>query len=324
LTIPRTQAENRTSMEAHEEVGNGLRDRYVEAESGLFRRLGLDARTRFVHLREPSLRVRVIEAGEGVPLLLVHGGGGSASVWAPLMAKLPGFRIVAVDRPGSGLSEEFDYTGKDVRAHAVSFLASLLDELGLSSAPIVANSMGGLWTFWLALQHPERVTAIAQLGCPALMLGTSAPLSMRLLAVRTTGSPIAALDPDPRKVLAGVAGARAVDRLPQEAIDCLALAERMWAHGATRLSLLRGTLQLDGARAEASLFEAEVARITQPVLFLWGDADTYGPPDRGRAACELMPNAAMEVLKAGHLPWLDDPDRCAKGLLDFLRAHVAT
>ena len=62
----------------------------------------------------------------------------------------------------------------------------------------------------------------------------------------------------------------------------------------------------------------ELRRITTPVLFIWGDEDVYGGPGIGRRACEVMPNAQLEVLPGGHAPFLDDPERCAALIDGFL------
>src|SRR5258708_20397042 len=91
--------------------------------------------------------------------------------------------MIALDRPGCGLSDGFDYSSvDDIRGHAVTFLGAVLDALGLDRARIVANSMGGLWSLWLALDRPERVSSLALLGCPALAAGTSAPAALRIIS----------------------------------------------------------------------------------------------------------------------------------------------
>lgn len=63
---------------------------FEKAQQRLFAACGVTVGTRYVRLADPSLAVRVLETGEGPPLLLVHGSGMSASTWAPLMAHLPG------------------------------------------------------------------------------------------------------------------------------------------------------------------------------------------------------------------------------------------
>src|SRR5437016_11470706 len=86
-------------------------DRFRAAEQALLARYRLVARSRYVALSDPDLRVRVLEAGDGPPTLLVHGLGAVAAAWVPLMAELTGLRLVAVDRPGCGLSDDFDFRG---------------------------------------------------------------------------------------------------------------------------------------------------------------------------------------------------------------------
>jgi 2-hydroxy-6-oxonona-2,4-dienedioate hydrolase len=296
-----------------------------DAESRLFDRYGLDVRSRFLDLRDPPMRVHVLEVGTGSPVLMVHGGGGGGAAWAPLMAPLiaglRGVRLVAVDRPGCGQSEALDYRGVDLRRHAVAFLESVMDELMLDRAAVVANSMGGLWSFWLAIDRPDRVSALAQLGCPALLLKSTAPLSMRLLSVRSLGHvlPSAA----GQSSFADLAVNSAARRLPVEMLEYLRRAERRWARGSTRLSLVRRTLRLRGARPGMRLGPRELAAVSQPTLFLWGDRDRYGRPDVGRRATEIMPDATMQVLAAGHMPWLEEPGGCADAIQAFLRGHVA-
>ena len=81
------------------------------------------------------------------------------------------------------MSEGIDHRAVDVRQLAVDTLSVVLDTFGIKRAPVIGNSMGGLWSFWLALDRPERVTALVELGTPALILDTSAPFAMRLMSV---------------------------------------------------------------------------------------------------------------------------------------------
>src|SRR5690348_12993380 len=77
------------------------------------------AESRFVQLKEPSLRTHVLVAGRGEPALLIHGGGSVAVNLAGVMAALAAnFRCVAPDRPGCGLTDAFDYTNVPFRPHA--------------------------------------------------------------------------------------------------------------------------------------------------------------------------------------------------------------
>ncbi len=72
-----------------------------------------------------------------------------------------------MDRPGHGLSDEFNYLNTAVREHAVDVISTVIDGMKLSDANVVGNSMGGLWALQFALAKPERVTKLVLLGDPA-------------------------------------------------------------------------------------------------------------------------------------------------------------
>ena len=115
----------------------------LAAEKRLFAHYGLEYKVHFVELKEPELNVCVLEVGEGPPLLMVPGGAGDAWPLAPLMAELKGWRIIALNRPGGGLSDGIDHRQVDVRRLAVKTLKAVADALKLERVPVVCNSMGG-------------------------------------------------------------------------------------------------------------------------------------------------------------------------------------
>jgi 2-hydroxy-6-oxonona-2,4-dienedioate hydrolase len=310
-------------MLSERRVVDPLRQGFLDAERRLLDRSSNRVEERSLLAGRPPVEIRALVSGspDDPAVLLVHGGGGTAASWLPLMERLPGWRLVAIDRPGCGMSGEIDYRTVDLRRHAVSLLESVLDGSGLERVAVVGNSMGGLWGFWLALERPERVSALVQLGCPALLLGTSAPVMMRMLSIQGPRPPGPPPPADPRRVVQQVAGRHAADRMGPELMDCLFRADLVWSRGTTRLSIIGVTLTPEGAKPEFELGPDELRRIQQPVLFVWGDRDTYGPPEAGRRAVELLPDARIEVLRAGHLPWLDDVDRCAELAGDFLARY---
>lgn len=78
---------------------------FMEAERRAMEAYGLEYESHFLELPRPRMRARVIEVGEGDPVLMVHGALDVAAKWAPLMAELDGRRILAVDLPGYGLTD---------------------------------------------------------------------------------------------------------------------------------------------------------------------------------------------------------------------------
>jgi pimeloyl-ACP methyl ester carboxylesterase len=67
----------------------------------------------------------------------------------------------------------------------------------------------------------------------------------------------------------------------------------------------------------------QLRNILQPTLFIWGKDDPFGSVDAGRRAAALMPDARLEVVGIGHLPWWDDADACARLVREFVRTSAA-
>jgi pimeloyl-ACP methyl ester carboxylesterase len=298
---------------------------FEAAERRLLQACALQIASRRVRLADPPLDVRVLEAGDGPPLLLVHGSGMSAATWAPLLPYLPDHRLIALDLPGFGLSDALDYTGRSLREHAVAQLTSLLDALELDRVPVIGTSLGGMWALHLAVAAPERITALASLGVPAVALpgmrgdpfftALSTP-GVRHLASRL-GSPSVAVTR--RSLARGAIGPRAAELAPEGFFDVVhegmrqpgfrsAMASHMW------LAMRRGR-----PRPENVLSDAELQSIAAPVLMIWGDEDPYGGPEIGRRATALMPDAQLEVVPGRHAPFLDDPQRCGALIDQLLR-----
>lgn len=304
---------------------------FERAEQRALDSYGVAFRSRYLELREPRLRARVVEVGEGDPLVMVHGGGSFATDFAPLMAQLRGLRLISVDRPGCGLTDAFNYRGVDLRAHGVCFLESLLDALELERAPILGNSMGGLWAFWLALDRPSRVSRLIQVGYPALILGTGAPIALRLLSVRGLNRLLWRLmRPDTEagfeRGMAVLGEQQALAGLTEEFKQLMIASKRLPGSTEGWLTLVEDACQLlgKGDHWKWSLGEAEMRRIQQPTLLVWGDGDTHGSLEVARRARAVLPNAGLvEVRHAGHLPWLDNPRACADAVVAFLHEDAA-
>lgn len=295
--------------------------RFEEEQSSYLAAAGVAATVRWigVPLEAGTVRTQVLEVGAGPPVVLVHGGGGLAAGFAPLIARMQGCRVLAPDRPGCGASSAMDYRGVHLRAHAVRWMEGVLDALEIESAVLVANSMGARWATWFALAHPRRVRGIAALGVPAFLLETSAPVPMRLLGT-WLGQVMMALEPP------SDAQARRLWRRmghPEgpatEALVALmvALQERPGYALAWR-TLLGRCLRLPGAAAGMALDEGELARLTMPMAFGVGTHDPFGGVDVVKRAAAATPDATVEVAGIGHLPWLDDPDAYAKIVMTLL------
>lgn len=297
-------------------------ENYLAAQGRLLAANGVTASSRFIKLPWRGLRTHVLQAGEGDPVVFVIGGGGFAALWAPLLARMPDHRLYAVDRPGFGLTDAVEHRTGTLRETAVGFLAGALDGLGIERATFVSNSMGSLWTFWLALDRPERVERMIHVGCPALLLDTGAPMPMPLLGVPLIGRLMMALvRPSPRQarmVFESMKEEAALRNDPALLAAVLAT-ERLPAYGPAWRELLGAVLTPFGARRGIPLTSEQLRRVRHPVQLIWGQDDPFGPVETGRRAADLLPDAQFSAVAGGHMPWFDAPDEVAALVQVFLR-----
>jgi pimeloyl-ACP methyl ester carboxylesterase len=303
--------------------------RFRDAHDAMLARYGVPAISQFYDIDDPRLRVHVIEAGQGAPVLLIHGGNSVAATWIPLLAKLhQRFQLYAPDRPGCGLTTMFSYLGVPLRAHAIAFMNSVMDSLHLSQAALVGNSMGGYFCLVYALAHPERVSRLVLVGEPAGS-APNIPLANRLVGTRIINSGLFAsvLKPGPRAMRSSLERLLVADvgRVPPADIDCLALGSMIPGASESWITLMEDIFKPPGAglfSAASTLTYAlrpELGGLKPPTLMLWGEKDTFAPPSVGQQMARLMPDGRCEVIPdAGHLAWFDQTDICAEQISSFL------
>jgi pimeloyl-ACP methyl ester carboxylesterase len=302
----------------------------LEAEQRLFEDYDLNLKSHFVEMDEPNLRLRVLEVGEGPPVLMVPGGAGDAFIFAPLMAQLTGWRMIAINRPGSGLSDGVDHRQVDMRRLAVNTLRSVADAFDLDRIPIICNSMGGLWSFYYTLAYPDRVSSMVQMGCPALILNTSAPFFMRLIGAPGINRFIAP-QMQPKSIDTTLDGLRFqgssqedIDRMPRATADAAYHMYQLPTYLDTWKSLIAAVASIRGANPKYQLRADELELIEQPLQFIWGENDVFGDLDVARQATRIIPNAQLHEMKVGHLPFLDQPESCGAVICEFLNTPWET
>ena len=294
------------------------RQAFEAAQAAVLDRFGVEAERRYVDVEMLEGRAHVLVTGEGPPVLMLNGIGTPAAMWAPLMARIAGHTLHAVDLPAYGLTDPPPSEPPELRAHAVSFIESVLDGLGLERPAFIANSLGSLWALWLASDRPGRVGAMAHVGCPALAPGTSAPVPMRMLSTRFLGGTLMRLQPPSLKQVEHLSKVVRQYPLPLEVAQVILATERMPGFERTFRSNLRALLRLRGARARSALTESQLSAIEQPSLLVFADRDPMGSARAGRRMAKALPDAELHVGEGGHCPWLDDAERVSEWVNRFL------
>jgi pimeloyl-ACP methyl ester carboxylesterase len=268
-------------------------------------------------------RVHVVEAGEGPPVVLLHGGSTSSRSLLPVLERLQGVRAIAVDRPGFGQSEPVRVPRQRFRAAAVEFVDEILDALALKTCALAGNSMGGTWALWYALARPERVRRLALLGSAPLLPGTRPPLPLRVTAAPLLGDLLPRVVKPNRKLLvrllASMGEKDTIVRYP-ELIESLVAAARDPIASAANLAELRAVISPFGFRPSARINPDELRRLSVPTMLIWGHHDPVGTVEAARAMATLVPQAQLEVLAAGHVPYLGHPGRVSELLSTFVRS----
>jgi pimeloyl-ACP methyl ester carboxylesterase len=264
------------------------------------------------------------ELGSGPPLLLIHGGGDAAYEWVPIMPALARrHRVLAVDRPGHGLADPFDYSGVDLRLHATTFLNDVLDALELASVRLLSNSIGGWWATVLALDRPDRVERVVVAGHPPGVT-RHAPLPLRVLSLPAIGGLIGRqLLGKPTREGQRKFWGQVLVAHPERVADVLLDVDvaHTRRNRDSMLSLINAVVGPRGVRPQLLLGE-RWNQLAVPLLFLYGDADSFvSPPVAAawRAIAERNARVRLScVPNAGHLPWIDEPDAVVAELEVFL------
>lgn len=113
-----------------------------------------------------GVKLHYIDQGRGIPLLMIHGFGGSARNFSKLAEELKdSFRIIRVDIPGFGLSD-LPQMGEHPAYVPMyrDYISFLLDTLHLDSVYVIGNSMGGGIAWLAAVDHPDRVVKLVLIG----------------------------------------------------------------------------------------------------------------------------------------------------------------
>lgn len=300
---------------------------YLEAEGHLWDELAAKPTEHRIHLDRNDVDVRIQELGEGPAVVFVHGGPGAAgSVWASLAARLPGFRCLLVDRPGTGLSEPQPLPdAAAVRRQSESLLIDVLDGLGIERAHVVGSSHGSHVAILSAAAHPDRFGRAVHFGCPGFVEGMTLTTVDRLVLLPGAAQVFSRLPVSERGIrqtLRQLGHSTLLDNggLSAATVGWMLALQR---HTPTMRQELGAMTAMGSFRTgfdpTLTLAPRILAEVQSPSYFLWGENDVYGDD----AVVEAMPSAELEILPgAGHLSWLDDLDHSATALRRHLSPEI--
>jgi pimeloyl-ACP methyl ester carboxylesterase len=246
----------------------------------------------------------VLTAGQGEPLLYLHGVGDLGG-WLPALGELAsGFRVVRPDHPGFNGSDD-DATVDSVAALAGRTL-DLLDVLGLDRVHVIGTSLGGWVAAELALRAPGRVARLVLVD-PA---GLTGPVE---------GPSMFDVDPDELvRLTCGDTGSQVAGQARDAAVRADAELSARRARNAAAARRIGGPTLRDPSLSH------RLADVDACTLVVWGERDGLLPVELGSAWTAAIPRARLHVVDgAGHLPLVDRPGEFVQVVRAFLSAEPA-
>ncbi len=258
-------------------------------------------------------------AGEGPPVVLIHGMLNSSSHWQGVASLLAAdYTVIAPDLIGHGDSAapRGDYS---LGAHAAS-IRDLLAAIGVDRATIVGHSLGGGVAMQFFYQFPQRVQRLVLISSGGLGQAVSPLLRTATLPGMSV---LLSLTIHPR-VVGGMwdTGQRLRERGTSTGIylQAIARALRPLENAGARsafLHTLRSVIDLRGQRVSATdrLYLLDAI----PTMILWGERDNTIPIEHGLATHRALPSSDFRTIPdVAHFPHLEDPQAVAIMLADFI------
>jgi len=273
-----------------------------------------ERRLRFASVQTRVGTISTLAAGEGDPVVCVHGLGATKASFLPTVAALADrHRVIAMDLPGFGESDKPISAPYDAPYFARAVTA-LLDRLEIERAHLVGNSMGGRVSIEMGLREPQRIGRIALLS-PALawlrdrrwrwLLSAPLPkLGLIQPAPRVITEPIV------RNLVPGGNDGWSAAGVDEFLRSYLTPRGRVAFYEAAR------NIYLDEPHGEDGLWQ-RLAAMQPGSLFVWGRHDQLVPIGFRKHVERALPAARHLELDCGHVPQMEAPGQTHQAILDF-------
>ncbi len=247
-------------------------------------------------------RMAVEIEGEGEPVVMIHGLGGTSNTFTPLLSAFARHRTIRFDLPGSGRSHRVE--GPLSLQLFVERALLVMQRAEVERAHVVAHSMGTIVAAHLAATEPGKVASLMLFG-PLL-----APPDPARAAIRARAAEARKGDLQP-----------IADALLRSSVSAETRAKRPTAAAFVRESLMRQDPEgyAKSCEALAEMQAADTSRIECPTLLVTGEEDVVAPPQAVRMMSERIPGSRVEVLRGcGHWTPVEKSEECTGLLKRFL------
>ncbi len=261
-----------------------------------------------------GINTHYIAAGEGPPLLLIHGLGASVITWRDNIEPLSrSFRVYAIDLPGHGDTDKPDL---DYKMETITkFVLQFMEVMGLDKVYYIGNSAGGAVGLQMAVDHPEKLHKLVLVDCAGL--GRDISFYVRLVTLPFIGSLLeSSRVGGPQFMLYNVFYDKSFvsDGLLQE----LYRSRQMPGAKEAVVRSVKNGMSLFGLRKKF-LYLDKLKDLDVPLMVAWGAQDQIFPVAHAYVAAKAAPNIALKVFdQCGHWPHMEKADEFNSAVMDFL------
>ncbi len=268
-----------------------------------------------------EFKTRVIEAGDGEPLILIHGVGGHAEAYSRNVVRLgQRFHAMAMDLVWHGFSGKPPYKGQAVPTYARQVL-DLLDYLHIEKANIEGESLGGWAALWFALHYPDRLNklilnTVAGVRFKPGVVDEHPAQGRQLLRERSLAAISNPTKETIRKRLEWLMASP--DRVSDELVNVRC---NIYSNPETRRALtdVFSNSFGDGDSDNFLIPEQDLKNIKAQTLILWTEKNPGAGPDVGEYVHSLIPGAEYYCMAdAAHWPQWEHPEEHDRVVMEFL------
>jgi 3-oxoadipate enol-lactonase len=252
------------------------------------------------------MRLAIEVDGDGEPVVMIHGLGGTTNTFTPLLSAFARYKRVRFDLPGSGRSNRVEgplSLEKFLEATKQAFATAKIEK-----AHVVAHSMGTIVAQHLAAAEPDKVKSLALFG-PLLAPPEPARANIRARAAKAR-----------QEGMRGIA-----DVLVQGSTSSETKQKRHAAVAFVRESLMAQDPEgyARSCEALAEMQPADTLRIVCPTLLVTGDEDAVSPPQSVRMMGQRIAGSRVEIIRGcGHWTPVERSDECIQLLKQFYETGV--
>lgn len=253
-----------------------------------------------------GLKIKYKQEGAGIPVVILHGWGGSSKSWEKVIELIAGkkYMVICPDLPGFGESDTLKEPW-DINKY-ICFIKEFLKTLEIEECILIGHSFGGGLSTKIAAKNPQTVQKL--ILCDAAIIRTKERLSLRQKVTRT---------------LATISKPFTKNKFYKEKIQPKLRPFVYKLAGAYDYFNANEVMKETFVKISKEDLKAFTTYIKKPTLIVWGDKDETTPLEDAYIIKNLIDGAELYIVKdVAHSPHLKKPEELANIIIEFINKKI--